>query len=1683
MGQSYRIRTELGISKSINVQLDQEFEFLEILSLKLQQEDVYAKSCANYGVVVGRVTANNGFGVPNARVSVFIPIESVDESNPIISSIYPYKSPNDKNEDGYRYNLLPYEKSYSTHAATGTLPTRLDSLTGSTAVEIYDKYYKFTSKTNESGDYMIMGVPQGQQSIVMDVDLSDIGEFSLTPQDLIRMGLATDAQVAGNRFRTSADLNSLPQIINVVKFIEVSPLWGDPELCTIAINRLDFDLRDDANVDIQPTSTFMGSIYSTPDKMRIRPNSRPKDNFGNMCGLVAGPGQILAIRQTIDQDEDGNPVLEQYQLEQAGNIIDGSGVWLTELPMNLDYFITNEFGEKVISYDPTVGIPTKAKYRFKIKWQQPPTLSDQTRRPYFLVPNIKEYGWSNPDTDPLTLTGNPNKKLASSYYFGLAWSGYTNGFSKTSGNEYYDRLNEVIDCEDTFYEFNFNKVYTVSQLIDEFKKGGRSRFVGIKEIDSDDCESTINKFPVNEGFRNFDLLYFIFSFLFQIIQLIGIPLIIAIRIALFIIFIVRSALCGICGFYLGWPFKTYPFGFICRGLGIDCSKDPNTQMKLTMLTYPDCDACECDVDVSETKAPPPLNQPTKLVQPTGSLTYFSYPLNYNTEFQYFYENALFASNEIDIYVQISSEALSGLNNYALINDPTKYKLPISNLLNLPGGGDVAASSKDLPLGERVNLFNQRSSYFSGLNRIKVTFASSSNTGKFHYDNTITVLASSGGNQTYNPGDLLTFVNPSTSDDKNFLFSASTSDGEIFGISGTSYHSGPATISVNYCDPSSPTTIAPSVSYSLPSGSTTTNYIYPSDVEYYQVVTAITVSQAISLWNTGLTQTFPNILNSPTKFNTWRQSGLFSATLTRQLSGTTVNPLQFYDNYTDEIILILQRGVDPYSPKYTNKYGIGKILGLPSEDDLTIEVETRMNIPIQPLPISSSISVQSFANQNEIYYPSYFFKPGIVGSTTPGLEYSSYTTNNLGYYGSLDASNYSSTYMNTVSKRVVTKTSNGFYSASIGSSTYDLSEDVSGMGMMSITNYTSNPCSLWDYNNWGTGANTISYRDCTDTLINLNVNGGETGSICVLNGTSPSASAPTTIFLTNTPTPCSIPAFFVGSWPTSVMPSRYYISNAYGTAFTMSITDSVKNVMRTDRLPTSDGLDGGSWSVNPCILQQNLQFQIYPISEAGPTLTQGFGSGASQVRPDIDDLPYAGEVLTSFSCPGMVPLDCYGGFGSTFQVISPCNDPNGTGYNYVKNGCYILLDKPRQLFSGIRNDVGVIWPEWGYRFRFMYGLCRGVLSQTFTNNWINGSLFMFPIQTDVFYDRQNQPIDPKIPQEIVYFDKPTTNFYFRSSPYSDNQNKFVGRRAGDTAVNELNLMFPTTIINLGYKDSFYSEITFDPSTKAYIIPSLNPTSYGDTSDLVNLFVVSRMVDSGFLEQITSFANDAIGVLFSRPDGGTGILGFFTPKARVDGDFVQLCSINSEIGNINFSPEYYATTPTNSPTNVLGTPNNPVMAVWFSSTTEDLQTKDYLTPGRINFRTPNNSANYPYPYGIKSQVAPHYQWELRNNTNNLIFGSQLNNWATGPNDIVQNRRYQSLDRISLITPNYFIPPTVTANDLNARGYIFSNDISGNYVSTITTSPNKFIVGAPFHFYFGIIKGETALDLFKTKYSVIE
>jgi hypothetical protein len=50
-------------------------------------------------------------------------------------------------------------KSHSNHVPTGTFFDREDVLVNPNYIEVFDKYYKYTALTNESGDFMIFGVP------------------------------------------------------------------------------------------------------------------------------------------------------------------------------------------------------------------------------------------------------------------------------------------------------------------------------------------------------------------------------------------------------------------------------------------------------------------------------------------------------------------------------------------------------------------------------------------------------------------------------------------------------------------------------------------------------------------------------------------------------------------------------------------------------------------------------------------------------------------------------------------------------------------------------------------------------------------------------------------------------------------------------------------------------------------------------------------------------------------------------------------------------------------------------------------------------------------------------------------------------------------------------------------------------------------------------------------------------------------------------------------------------------------------------------------------------------------------------------------------------------------------------------------------------------------------------------
>tara|TARA_R110000824_G_scaffold52896_4_gene146813 strand:- start:41232 stop:44621 length:3390 start_codon:yes stop_codon:yes gene_type:complete len=630
MSKSIRVRTQVGKDQKVNIELTQDFDLLEILSLSLSQDEVYTRMCADFGVVVGRVISNGGYGIPNAKVSIFIPIDYKDEQNPVVMELYPYKQIFDKNEDGKRYNLLSQKQNFDCHVPVGTFPNLTDVLEKQDVEYVYDKYYKFTSKTNEAGDFMLYGVPIGEQQLVMDVDLSDIGCFSMLPEDFRRLGFSDDL-FDGSRFKDDAAIDSLPQIIGQQKAVDVRPFWGDEEFCSAAITRVDFDLAN-SGVKIQPTSVFMGSTATDTDKDSVNKRCRPRRHMGELCSLITQPGIIDCIRYTPFLKEDPEcfpdypynfatptgggqvPVLERYYFENGGRVIDETGTFLIHIPMNLDHMITDEFGNLVKSNDPTQGVATRSRCRFRVRPEQASGTARQRRRAAHLVPQIREFGPASdiqgdwPNIGETLRDGSGALRWYDPYCFSIEYSDY----------HPWAQGNLMPGAKDIFYDMTFNRVYTYSQFHDHIKHNGRRQFIGIKEIlpeQDQQCSTSAMFFPINSAVRrnkgiialnNFILLltytiYWTLSWTFGLIaSILGIIMIPILAIMLIICVIMTAInswtwfaglinvgpVPSICSQF-SWVNQCAPE---CLLFGIPMGF---TLFTLRQTKYPECEKCSC----------------------------------------------------------------------------------------------------------------------------------------------------------------------------------------------------------------------------------------------------------------------------------------------------------------------------------------------------------------------------------------------------------------------------------------------------------------------------------------------------------------------------------------------------------------------------------------------------------------------------------------------------------------------------------------------------------------------------------------------------------------------------------------------------------------------------------------------------------------------------------------------------------------------------------------------------------------------------------------------------------------------------------------------------------------------------------------------------------------------------------
>ena len=434
--KSYRIRTTVGADSFVSVGLEQDYDTLDILSLKIKSEDVYRLHNSTYGVIVGRVLANNGFGVPNAKISIFIERDPDDGGE--LSALYPYTTPATENKKGVRYNLLPDEKVSDCHQVVGTFPNKRYLLDNEDIIEMFEKYYKYTTRTNNAGDYMICGVPTGNHTLHMDLDLSDCGILSQRPRDFVYKGYTIEQFENPNMFKKGTAYSNLSQIFTQDQAVYVQPFWGNESLGeTIGITRADINIA----FKFEPTCVFMGSIASDNSSQGISKKCIPTPHMGDMDELTTGEGTIEMIRKTYAGD------VEEFQVKGT-ELINGDGIWCYQIPMNLDYMMTDEYGNMVPTDNPDKGIPTRTRVRFRISMQDMEKNTSNYFRPKVLVPHNPQnlQGISHEDYD---------------YEFGT----YTK--------------------DDSFRDLLWNGVYTVKSYIPRFQKrkvGGwkEEKFSGIK---------------------------------------------------------------------------------------------------------------------------------------------------------------------------------------------------------------------------------------------------------------------------------------------------------------------------------------------------------------------------------------------------------------------------------------------------------------------------------------------------------------------------------------------------------------------------------------------------------------------------------------------------------------------------------------------------------------------------------------------------------------------------------------------------------------------------------------------------------------------------------------------------------------------------------------------------------------------------------------------------------------------------------------------------------------------------------------------------------------------------------------------------------------------------------------------------------------------------------------------------
>lgn len=284
----------------LNIGLHRTYDALNTLSIYNSSINSYPTIQSNTGVVFGRLEAIQKVLDPDSGKNVRIPLRNV----PIgifntDSEAFPLPTAVDDNGNRIQLNLKPIidrtnylETEYFNQKSKTFDDAFLQSPSNFTSVP---PQYKYITKTNDEGEFIIYDVPIGNNTMVFDVDL-------------LKQGL-TKEEVALNFFpylnTESPNVDSLPHFFFRQVPVDVVPAWGDFQSGYTELNI-------SVNLDLRKWSTF----FVPPINFNGRNLQQLQDDDG-----ITTPLKIF-VKDMTKQNEVFSSTTEPYSTTEIVEIHD-----------------------------------------------------------------------------------------------------------------------------------------------------------------------------------------------------------------------------------------------------------------------------------------------------------------------------------------------------------------------------------------------------------------------------------------------------------------------------------------------------------------------------------------------------------------------------------------------------------------------------------------------------------------------------------------------------------------------------------------------------------------------------------------------------------------------------------------------------------------------------------------------------------------------------------------------------------------------------------------------------------------------------------------------------------------------------------------------------------------------------------------------------------------------------------------------------------------------------------------------------------------------------------------------------------------------------------------------------------------------------------------------------------------